>query len=45
LVLAILIAALIVVRTSLEDRMLMEKLPGYSTYAQKVRYRLIPFVW
>lgn len=44
-VLALLIAALIVARTSLEDTMLLEKLPGYSTYAQRVRYRLIPFVW
>jgi protein-S-isoprenylcysteine O-methyltransferase Ste14 len=31
-----------VVRTILEDRTLLEELPGYQDYAQRVRYRLIP---
>jgi len=36
---------LIVVRTILEDRTLQEELPGYSDYAQRTRYRLLPGVW
>jgi protein-S-isoprenylcysteine O-methyltransferase Ste14 len=32
-------------RTLLEDRMLREGLSGYSAYASRVRYRLIPGVW
>jgi protein-S-isoprenylcysteine O-methyltransferase Ste14 len=38
-------ALLLVVRTSLEDRMLQAELPGYAEYAQKVKSRLIPGVW
>jgi protein-S-isoprenylcysteine O-methyltransferase Ste14 len=34
-----------VVRTSLEDRTLLEELPGYQDYAQRVRYRLIPGIY
>jgi protein-S-isoprenylcysteine O-methyltransferase Ste14 len=33
------------VRTYLEDRMLKRELDGYDAYSQKVRYRLLPFVW
>ena len=32
-------------RTALEDKTLLEELPGYKEYAQKVRYRLIPGIW
>jgi protein-S-isoprenylcysteine O-methyltransferase Ste14 len=35
----------IVVRTALEDRTLHQELEGYSEYAARVRYRLIPGVW
>jgi protein-S-isoprenylcysteine O-methyltransferase Ste14 len=42
---AALSAALYVVRTSLEDRTLMEELPGYKDYAQHTRSRLLPGVW
>ena len=42
---AILSAIALVVRTTLEDRTLHEKLPGYAEYAQRVRSRLIPGVW
>jgi protein-S-isoprenylcysteine O-methyltransferase Ste14 len=35
----------IVLRTILEDRTLGEELEGYKEYAQRVRYRLIPYVW
>jgi len=40
-------AALIimVIRTALEDKTLLEELPGYSEYARRVRYRLIPGVY
>jgi protein-S-isoprenylcysteine O-methyltransferase Ste14 len=34
-----------VYRTAREDRMLMQGLPGYEEYAQKVRYRLLPGIW
>ncbi len=38
-------ALLMVVRTALEDRTLLEELEGYQEYAQKVRYRLLPGLW
>ena len=40
-----LIAALMVVRTALEDRTLQAELPGYAEYARGTRYRLLPGVW
>jgi len=36
---------LTVMRTSTEDRILHQELPGYGEYAQSVRYRLLPGVW
>lgn len=36
---------LIGVRTLLEDRTLHEELNGYSEYAEKVKYRLLPWLW
>ena len=39
------IAAALILRTSLEDRVLQKELSSYSDYAQRVRYRLIPGVW
>jgi len=38
-------ALLMIIRTLLEDRTLKKELNGYSEYAQKVRYRLLPYVW
>ncbi len=38
-------AALLIVRTALEDRTLQAGLAGYPAYAQQVRYRLLPGVW
>lgn len=35
----------IIIRTSLEDQTLQEKLPGYQEYAQQVPYRLFPYIW
>lgn len=36
---------LIVVRISAEERLLEQGLPGYKEYMQRVKYRLIPYVW
>lgn len=35
----------IVLRIRNEEKLLGKELPGYTDYMQKVRYRLIPFVW
>jgi protein-S-isoprenylcysteine O-methyltransferase Ste14 len=40
-----LLAALLVVRTALEDRYLRRELPGYEEYTRQTRYRLLPGVW
>ena len=45
LVPAVLIALLLVLRTSLEDRMLTTELPGYRKYAKRVPERLVPGLW
>ena len=34
-----------VVRTALEDRVLLEELGGYKDYAEKVRCHLLPVIW
>jgi len=34
-----------VIRTTLEDRTLLEELAGYEDYAQRVRYRLMPGIY
>ena len=38
-------SALMVLRLLVEERILERALPGYSEYAARVRYRLIPGVW
>lgn len=38
-------AVIVVARTELEDRMLQEKLPGYRSYADQTRFKLLPGVW
>lgn len=35
----------LVIRTALEDRLLQDELAGYSGYARRVRYLLLPGVW
>lgn len=45
LVPAAMIALLLVIRTSLEDRMLTMELPGYREYTTLVPARLVPGVW
>ena len=42
---ALLVAVAFVVRTAMEDRTLRTELPGYSEYAARVPYRLVPGVW
>lgn len=42
---AVVLMILLVVRTALEDKTLRDELPGYSEYAARVRYRLVPRVW
>ena len=37
--------AVIVVRLKDEEKLLTRELPGYEAYKQKVKYRLIPFIW
>ena len=38
-------ALLLILRTGIEDRTLLEELDGYKEYAQLVRYRLLPGIW
>lgn len=42
---ALMIAGLFVARTGLEDRTLLQKLPGYEQYATRTSHRLIPWLW
>ena len=37
--------AIIVVRLKDEEKLLTRELPGYAEYKQKVKYRIIPFIW
>lgn len=41
----LLAASMMFFRTVFEDRMLQAELPGYSEYAQQVRFRLFPGIW
>ena len=36
---------IIIVRLKDEEELLTRELPGYAEYKQKVKYRIIPFVW
>jgi protein-S-isoprenylcysteine O-methyltransferase Ste14 len=45
LALSPLLVALVVVRTALEDRTLAAELDGYRAYRERVRYRLVPYLW
>jgi protein-S-isoprenylcysteine O-methyltransferase Ste14 len=42
---AMFITIVLVIRTSLEDKVLQDELDGYRDYARQVRYRLLPGVW
>jgi Putative protein-S-isoprenylcysteine methyltransferase len=43
--LAVVPIAVLAVRSVFEERFLKRQLMGYEAYTEKVRYRLIPFVW
>lgn len=45
LALAVVLASVLVFRTVMEDRELRLNLEGYTDYARRVRYRLVPGVW
>ncbi|MBV9712685.1 MAG: isoprenylcysteine carboxylmethyltransferase family protein [Ktedonobacteraceae bacterium] len=45
LVLLIIIMAMLVIRILDEEKVLAKDLPGYIEYGQKVRYRLVPYLW
>ena len=36
---------IIIIRLKDEEALLMRELPGYEAYCQKVRFRLLPFIW
>jgi protein-S-isoprenylcysteine O-methyltransferase Ste14 len=42
---AIIPIAVVAARILVEERFLRRKLPGYVSYSERVRYRLIPFLW
>lgn len=42
---AVFLLAVLVFRTSLEDRTLQTELPGYKEYTHQTRYRLFPGIW
>jgi protein-S-isoprenylcysteine O-methyltransferase Ste14 len=42
---AVILAILFIIRTKLEDATLKSKLGGYKEYSEKVKYRLIPYIW
>lgn len=42
---AAIMAILFIIRTHFEDSTLKTKLAGYKEYAERVKFRLIPFVW
>ena len=39
------VCAIIILRILNEEEVLRRDLPGYNEYCEKVRYRLLPFVW
>ena len=45
LVASVVLSAGFVLRTAMEDRELRRRLAGYTEYAARVHYLLIPFVW
>lgn len=45
LTIVIAILAVLALRIRDEEKLLSEDLPGYREYTQKVRYRLVPYIW
>jgi protein-S-isoprenylcysteine O-methyltransferase Ste14 len=44
-IIGICVAAILVIRINGEEKMLIEELDGYIEYMQKVKYRLLPYIW
>lgn len=44
-IVSLIIIAVMILRTYLEDMMLQKELNGYRDYCAQVKYRLIPFIW
>ena len=42
---AVLLAGVLVLRTSMEDRTLQNELTGYKEFTQQTKYRLLPGIW
>jgi protein-S-isoprenylcysteine O-methyltransferase Ste14 len=42
---ALIMIILVLYRTAYEDKILQKELDGYAEYAQRVKYRLVPFIW
>ncbi len=40
-----LLVILLAIRSFFEERALAERFPEYAAYAERVRYRFVPFVW
>lgn len=45
IILGVILSLMLAVRIIGEEKMLEEELEGYKEYKQKVKYRLIPFIW
>ncbi len=45
LLVALGLAALLAIRIGIEEKALRTGLAGYDAYAERVRYRLVPYVW
>ncbi|HOF19982.1 MAG TPA: isoprenylcysteine carboxylmethyltransferase family protein [Bacteroidales bacterium] len=45
LTMAFLVSVIFIVRTIFEDKTLISELPGYLEYSEKVKYKLIPYIW
>src|SRR5215210_5140374 len=45
LLFSLVLIAIIILRTALEDRTLKSELAGYTEYAETVKYRLVPHLW
>jgi protein-S-isoprenylcysteine O-methyltransferase Ste14 len=45
LVVGAIFTVLLMARIVGEERMLVEELEGYAEYREKVKYRLVPYVW
>lgn len=45
LISSLFVMIIFIIRTVLEDKTLLDELEGYSEYSNRVRYRLIPYLW